>query len=190
MLSHRVRFDDGPDDRAVELRLEGHHVLSFDCRWQAKQWVPDTKPFAKALWDFDAHAIRVSERAMPQALVDAANRAFGPLMRKEERPRQASLFPNACCVCGADRNTYPETAIRDGYGNICETRGQKWVTPDEPIRTPCHVCDRLVCRMCMLTRPDSGSMQEYYFHTYCSEACRRAAPSRFAHDDESMSFGS
>jgi hypothetical protein len=181
MLSHRILFENGPEDRAVELRLEGRHVFAYEARWSFEKWRSQPEPFAKALWDFGSHTILVSGREMSQTLVDVANRAFGARMRAAECSRQGSLFPDACCVCGADRNTFPETAIRDGYGNICETRGQKWVTPDEPITWVCHVCDRLVCRKCTLTRPD---LREYYFHTYCSEACRLAAPSSFIRNDE------
>lgn len=183
MLRHRIRFADTPADHAYELRLEGRYVLAFNCHWKWERWVPASEPFGRAMWDFNTHAISVSEQTMSQSLVDAANHTFGSLMREAERPRQTGLFANACCVCGADRNTYPETAVRDGYGNICETRGKLWVSPDEPIRTPCHVCDRLVCRLCILTVPNSFGHQ-FYHHTYCSEACRQAAPANFAGDDD------
>lgn len=184
MLSYRVRAEDADDDRAVELRLHGRHVVAHEMAWRMLVWVPATTPFARALWDFETHSVSISERTMPQFLVEVANRVFGERMRELDRPRQRGIFDGGCCVCGTDRNTFPETAVRDGYGNIIETRGRQWKAPEEPIRWRCHVCDRLVCRDCTLTFPDG--VRQYYHHTYCSESCRAAAPSEYAVEDEQM----
>ena len=132
-------------------------------------------------WDLAMHAVRVVEIAFPQDVVDVANAEFGPMLRKLDRQRQTGLFPECCDVCGVSRNTFPEIAVHDEYGNIMETRGNPWTAPDEPIRWTCHVCGRLVCRRCTLTWPGGN---QYYFHTYCSEACRAVAPPEFARDDD------
>ena len=74
-----------------------------------------------------------------------------------------------------------------------ETRGSQWVSPDTPVEWPCHVCDRLGCRKCTLTIPDStpsgisGIGEEYYATTYCSESCRAAATPDMLNYDEVMS---
>jgi hypothetical protein len=192
MLTYRVRgVDDGP---AYELKLVGKFLEAHKLRWVGKpveQYVADGM-LAYAQWDFAHHEVLVSHEAMPQALVDVANRVFGAQLKELDATRQEGLFPNACSVCGDDKNRFPETAVRDGYGNIMETRGKPWMAPNEPIEWRCRVCERLVCRNCTLTRPDSRMSDypfgwaEYYATTYCSEACRAAAPADMHHDDEVM----
>lgn len=186
MLRYTVR--EGNDGPAYELRLEGTHLDVYLLRWEdaTKRWwrPPDASPVTRAGWDFSIQAVRVRERTMSRELVAVANRVFGEKLRALDVSRQGSLFPNSCSVCGADRNTFPETAVRDEFGNIAETNGRQWIAPEEPVRWDCHVCERLVCRNCALTYP--GQPAEFYYHTYCSEACRAAAPEGFAHDDEVM----
>lgn len=187
MLTYLLR--EGNSEGGVELRLSGRTVWAYRTRWSDadKRWVPASHAFAKALWDFGRGLVVVADAAMPRDLIEVANRAFGAKLRELDRPRQCGIFGGGCSVCGADRNTYPETAVRDAHGNIMETcGGQKWMAPDEPVRWSCHVCARLVCRRCTLLRPDSShpaGLPEHYFHTYCSEACRAAAPVGFAEDD-------
>lgn len=137
-----------------------------------------------AKWSFESHEVAVSFPGMPPEMIAAANGIFGPKLRELDPPRQEGLFPHCCSVCGVDRNTFPETAVRHTNGNIVETDGKPWVSPDEPIRWECHVCGRLVCRNCTLVWPESGG--QFYYHTYCSEACRAAAPRDFHDEDENM----
>lgn len=185
MLRYTVREEQGA---AYEMRLEGRRLDVYALRWNdatRRWWRPaDRPPVARAEWDFTVQAVRVAEKGMGREMVAVANRVFGEKLRALDVPRQEGLFPDSCSVCGADRETFPETAVRDEFGNIVETDGRPWVAPDQPVQWPCHVCGRLVCRNCVLTHP--GSMAEIYYHTYCSEACRAAAPEGFAHDDEVM----
>lgn len=174
MLTHRIRFD-GHED-AIEFQLEGKHVYAHRMVWldTSEEWVAAAKEFAKACWCFDTHT--VADSSWPADLLDVVNRVFGSKLRALDPPRQQGLFPTGCSVCGDDQNTFPESAVYDGYGNL---QGQ---ASPEPVTWSCHVCDRLVCRSCTLARDDG----EYYFHTYCSPACRAAAPRSFMKDDESM----
>lgn len=180
MISCRVQEDADDPGRAVELTLEGRKICAYEMRWDEtlKRWHVNDTPYAKALWNFDLHAVEVAEKAFGKVLADMADRMFGEHMRSLDRPRQGGLLGEVqCSVCGTDRETFPETAVHDGRGNV-------WAAPDEPLQWQCHVCGRYVCRRCTLVRDDLG---QYYFHTYCSEACRQAAPRSFADDDEVMS---
>lgn len=178
MLRYRVAEEDA-DGIAVELRLEGTYVFAYKLRWidVSKIWVAVRTPFAKAQWDFKTQSISVAETAFGRPLADVCDRVFGEQMRAKDRPRQGGIFEPSCSVCGRDRDTFPETMVKTSDGEV-------WVSSDEPLHWRCHVCDRLVCRHCTLVRDDLG---QYYFHTYCSEACRSAAPESFANDDEVMS---
>lgn len=160
MISFRVQEDADDPGRAVELTLEGRNICAYEMRWDEtlKRWHVNDTPYAKALWNFDLHAVEVAEKAFGKVLADMADRMFGEHMRSLDRPRQGGLLGEVqCSVCGTDR---------------------------EPLQWQCHVCGRYVCRRCTLVRDDLG---QYYFHTYCSEACRQAAPRSFADDDEVMS---
>lgn len=185
MLIHRVGMQAaGP---SYEFRLSGRKVSVHELAWQTQGggWKA-VKVLGEALWSFEHHEIEATLEGFPEELIEKTNEAFAGQLRALEPPRQTGLFgPDCCSVCGADKTTYPETIIRDAFGNPMETRGQVWKSPDDPVEWPCHVCDRLVCRRCALTRKDSVAA-EYYFHTYCSEACRAAAPPDFAADDEDM----
>lgn len=187
MLTHRVAMPDSP--LVVELQLSGKEILMRRLQPQAEGsgWDPGDL-MAKALWSFEHQEIDATFEGFPDAMVPVANRVFSAMLKELDRPRQTGLFGEKCCsVCGADKVTYPESIIRDGYGNPMETRGEIWKNPDSPVEWPCHVCERLVCRKCALTRTDGQlGLEEYYSHTYCSEACRAAAPPSFAADDENM----
>lgn len=177
MLVHRAQTV------RIELRLSGGVVFAHKIR--DISGVASASPFAKARWNFENYCIDAAQAAFGRELCRLADEVFGPQMREKDRARQAGLpLEGACCsVCGVDQNTFPETAVYDTAGNLCETNGTPWVAPPEPLRWRCHVCDRLVCRNCTLVRKDVG---QYYYHTYCSEACRAAAPPSFADDDEYM----
>ena len=188
MLTHTVREDD--EGTALQLELRGKIVRVVEMRWAVNQWVPTSKVVGLGEWNFAAQAVQVVDARMPRELVPVMNRVFGEQLRALDPTRQQGLFEKACSVCGTDRNTFPETAVRDGHGNIMETRGEKWVAPDEPVEWLCAVCDRRVCRACALAIPGSAPSSfpslgdEYYANTYCSLACRAAAPPDMLQDDE------
>jgi len=181
MLTHTVCETDEHAD-GFQLELRGRRVRAIKLWWTGQGWVPTEDVVGEGEWNFDAQAVQVVDARMPRHLVPVMNRVFGQHLRELDRPRQRGIFPEACSVCGVDRDTFPETAVRDGHGNIVERNGRKWMSDDQPLRWDCHVCGRLVCRRCTLTWP--GATAQYYFHTYCSESCRAAAPPDFADDDE------
>jgi hypothetical protein len=116
---------------------------------------------------------------MPPAIVEAAGRRLGSLLRALDVPRQDGLFPNGCSVCGA---TEVLAGLHHGVYDVYPLgRQEEYV----PVRWTCHVCERLVCPRCTLERNDTSG-REFYFHTYCCEACRRAAPLEFMQDDQDM----
>jgi hypothetical protein len=168
MLEHRIRA--ATTTSTLDIVLSGKTLTLHPVSTRVRE-----APIAAGEWDFSEQAVRVVEIAFPAEAVAIANTVFGRKLRDLDRLRQRGLFPRSCSVCGADRNFYPETAVHDEHGNLVG------MTPDAPITWVCHVCDRLVCRNCTLTWPGG---RQYYFHTYCSEACRTAAPGSWGAEDE------
>lgn len=174
MIEFSLCLGVGEPQYSVDVVLSGSRVSVFYLTWNVTQLVFDRspEPFSEGQWDFTVHTMFVADERMTPDLVDEINSRLGKHMRSLEVPRQSGLFPNGCSVCGAT-----ETLIGDAHS----VRGESIY---EQVRWTCHVCDRLVCPGCTLTRMDRRL--EFYFHTYCCEACRAAAPVGFTEDDEDM----
>jgi hypothetical protein len=138
--------------------------------------VKDEKMSWEAEWDFVTHTISVAEMNFPTDLIPLLEQTFGDQLKKLEPVRQEVLFKGGCSVCGVKEVNFPHQAIRDGYGNIIAG------SPPEKVRWECSICNRLVCRNCALTVDDLG--REIWHNTYCSQACRAAAPADLLDEDE------
>lgn len=145
------------------------------------------KQLYEAEWDFTTHEIAVAEKDFPELWMKWAQQAIRNKLMPLEPTRRPGLFKDGCSVCGVTEITHPHTAIKDQYGNIMRSPGlpgepdKLWISPPEKVEWLCCICDRLVCRNCVCTIDGN----EIWHNTYCSEACRAAAPADdLAHDEQ------
>jgi hypothetical protein len=165
MIDFRLCLGVSETQRSVDVVLSGNLISVYDVVWDAYGVAQRSRsPTAQGQWDFITQALAIADPNLKSHVIEEINKRLGAHLRALDVPRQAGLFPEGCSVCGTTENTFSE--------------GQS-----EPVRWTCHVCGRLVCRTCMLVWPFS---REFYFHTYCCEACRAAAPVGFSRDDEDM----
>lgn len=130
------------------------------------------------VWDFAQQRIVATEANLPEDVIAQVEESLSPYLRSKDIPRQAGILPGSCSVCGLLENPRTDDAVLDF---LVDPRPSL----EAPCTWPCHVCQRLVCSRCALTF-ESASGKQYYYHTYCSEMCREAAPASFDNDEDIM----
>lgn len=177
MIEFRLGVGVGTEQHGYDVVLSGDLLSVFESSWNEKttQWDRQPQPVAEGQWDFASQALTIVEVSMPSEVIGPINERLGTYLRGFDVPRQPSLFPGGCSVCGCVTNTVKDEENIARQINLADSDS------GEPVRWTCHVCGRRVCRKCTLVRSDA---QQYYFHTYCCEACRKAAPPEFESDDE------